>query len=97
VLGVDGAHGGHRRGSGRGWVAWHPKKKAAGRAKVAAGHGVTRGVCRETGGGPDQFVATASGGGGQLGRWPGSVARQGEASAARGSGGVGLRRHVARL
>jgi hypothetical protein len=44
VLGVDGAHGGHGRSSGRDRVAWHAKKKATGRAKAAAGRGATRGV-----------------------------------------------------
>jgi hypothetical protein len=58
-------------------VAWRMKKKATGRAKAAAGRGATRGVCQETGGGTDQFAATANGSGGRLGQIAGQRGKAG--------------------
>jgi hypothetical protein len=72
---------GVRAGAG---VAWRAKKKIAGRAKAVAGWGATRGFCRETGGGADQFAATASGGGGRLGQIAGQRGKAGRGQ--RGSG-----------
>jgi hypothetical protein len=87
-------HGEARVAAGTACRAW---KKAAERTKAVAGQRATRGVCREQEvalAGLQRRRATAKSG---SGRWPGGVARRGEASAARGNSGAGLRRHVARL
>jgi hypothetical protein len=78
-------------------VAWCVWKKAAGRTKAAAGQRATRGVGREQEVVLVRLQRPRAAAKSSSGRWPGSVARRGEASAARGSGGTRLRRHVDRL
>jgi hypothetical protein len=92
--GVDGVHGGHGRSSGRGEGSV-ARVEEGNRESYGGGRpGSDAWGCREAGGGTglQQRQVAARGG---SGRRPGGVARRGQANTDRGSGGAGLRRHVA--
>jgi ribonuclease R len=95
--GVNGVHGGHGQSSGRGGGRVAREEEGSGESYGGGRPGSDAWGCREAGGGADRVATMASGGEERLGQTTGGVARRGEASAARGSGGAGLRRHMARL